>query len=344
MNNFFFHNLIKNCIAFSVIFLSYSISAFSEPGISTFMYHRFGENKFPSTNVRVEQFDAHIDYILNSKIKILDLSEVIKMKENNLPFNEKAVAFSVDDAYSSFYEIAWPIFRDNNIPVTLFVSTDIIDNNTKGYMSWEDIANFIYEGGNIGQHTSRHIHLPLNSNSLIKKDILESHKSFIKNIGYIPKLFAYPYGESSLEVIEILKEFGITHAFGQHSGVISSNDNIYYLPRFSLNERFGDLNRFEFAVNAHSLEITDFLPSNMFLEKEKRPIIEFSLLNDLKGSPIECFSNPGGMWNLQSVKNIKPNRLQIQLTEEYKTGRARLNCTTRIDDEWHWFGYQFLVK
>ena len=91
----------------------------------------------------------------------------------------------------------------------------------------------------------------------VKQHILNSHKSWIKNIGYIPKLFAYPYGESSNEVIDILKEFGISHAFGQHSGVISSFDNQYYLPRFSLNERFGDIDRFEFAVNAYYLNIKD---------------------------------------------------------------------------------------
>ena len=195
--------------------------------------------------------------------------------DRNDNFDEKAVAFSVDDAYSSFYEIAWPVFRDNKIPVTLFISTDIIDKKTKGYMSWADIKKFIDEGGNVGQHTATHLHMPLNNVSDIKNDILNSHKSWVKNIGFIPKLFAYPYGESSNEVIEILKEFNISHAFGQHSGVISSFDNRYYLPRFSLNEKFGEKDRFQFAVNAYSLNINNFLPVDMFLTDNKKPSIEF---------------------------------------------------------------------
>ena len=91
-----------------------------------YMYHRFGEDKYPSTNVSEEQFLSHIDYILNNEIKVITLEELIKDIDQNKKFNDKAVAFSVDDAYSSFYQIAWPIFRDHGIPVTLFSYTTIL--------------------------------------------------------------------------------------------------------------------------------------------------------------------------------------------------------------------------
>ena len=69
-----------------------------------------------------------------------------------------------------------------------------------------------------------------------------------------------------------------------------------------------------------------------------------SIIDNLKGNPIDCFSNPGGKWDKQEIINIKKNRFQIKLKEDYLSGRARLNCTTKVDDEWYWFGYQFLVK
>ena len=344
MNYFFFTNFIKSLFLFLVIFFPFTLSALSEPGVSVFMYHRFGENKYPSTNVTEKQFLSHINYVLQNKIKILSLEEVIETLDRNEKFNEKAIAFSVDDAYSSFYKIAWPLFKEKNIPVTLFISTDIIDKKTKGYMTWPEIKQFIDEGGSIGQHTSTHLHMPLSNVSDIKKDILDSHKSWIKNIGFIPKLFAYPYGETSNKVIEILEEFGISHAFGQHSGVISSFDNQYYLPRFSLNEKFGEKDRFEFAVNAYSLDVKNFLPTDMLLIDNSTPSIEFNIVKNLKGASIDCFSNPGGMWDKQEVINITKDRVQIKLNEAYLDGRARINCTTKVDGQWYWFGYQFLVK
>ena len=344
MNYFFFNNFSKSLFLFLLIFFSYTLTALSEPGVSVFMYHRFGENKYPSTNVTEKQFVSHIDYVLKNKIQILSLEEIIATLNRNEKFNEKAIAFSVDDAYSSFYKIAWPLFREKNIPVTLFVSTDIIDKKTKGYMTWPEIRQFIDEGGGIGQHTSTHLHMPLHNSSEIKKDILDSHKSWIKNVGFVPKLFAYPYGETSNKVIEILKEFDISHAFGQHSGVISSFDNRYYLPRFSLNEKFGEKDRFEFAVNAYSLDVKNFLPTDMLLIDNNKPSIEFNFVNNLSGNTIDCFSNPGGMWNKQEVINITKDRVQIKLNEAYLDGRARINCTTKVDGQWYWFGYQFLVK
>ena len=343
MNNFFIKFLLILLLFFSS-FISTISNVLAEPGVSVFMYHRFDENKYPSTNVTQEQFSQQIKYILENNIKVLALEDVIKILEDNEIFREKYVAFSVDDAYRSFYENAWPIFRKHSIPVTLFVSTDIIDKNTRGYMSWDEIKQFIDEGGTVGQHTASHMHMPLNDIADVKIDILNSHKSFIKNLGFIPKLFAYPYGESSNEIIGVLKEFGISHSFGQHSGVISSYDNLYYLPRFSINERFGEVDRFEFAVNSHSLNISNFIPSDMFLFNEKKPLIEFSIINDLKGNKINCFSNPGGNWDLQEVVNVTSNRIQVILSDDFEKGRARLNCTTRIDENWHWFGYQFLVR
>ena len=343
MNNFFIKFLLILLLFFSS-FISTISNVLAEPGVSVFMYHRFDENKYPSTNVTQEQFSQQIKYILENNIKVLALEDVIKILEDNEIFREKYVAFSVDDAYRSFYENAWPIFRKHSIPVTLFVSTDIIDKNTRGYMSWDEIKQFIDEGGTVGQHTASHMHMPLNDIADVKIDILNSHKSFIKNLGFIPKLFAYPYGESSNEIIGVLKEFGISHSFGQHSGVISSYDNLYYLPRFSINERFGEEDRFEFAVNSHSLNISNFIPSDMFLFNEKKPLIEFSIINDLKGNKINCFSNPGGNWDLQEVVNVTSNRIQVILSDDFEKGRARLNCTTRIDENWHWFGYQFLVR
>ena len=41
-----------------------SDSKIIDQGVSVFMYHRFNENKFPSTNVSEEQFFSHIELSL----------------------------------------------------------------------------------------------------------------------------------------------------------------------------------------------------------------------------------------------------------------------------------------
>ena len=75
MNNYFFTNFSKSYFLFLIIFISYTLPAFAEPGVSVFMYHRFGENKYPSTNVSEKQFNSHISYVLNNDVKIIKLEE-----------------------------------------------------------------------------------------------------------------------------------------------------------------------------------------------------------------------------------------------------------------------------
>jgi len=53
------------------------------------MYHRFNENKYPSTNIRNEIFLNHLDEINNAKLEFISFnkfSEIIKgkMKKNYL--------------------------------------------------------------------------------------------------------------------------------------------------------------------------------------------------------------------------------------------------------------------
>ena len=328
---------------FTSIYSSIS-ETIEDNGASVFMYHRIGEDKYPSTNVTVEQFNDHIDYISENSFNIIPLKEVVSIILNKKNFDKNSISFSVDDAYESFYLNAWPKFKDNNIPVTLFISTEIINNKTSGYMTWDQIRNFINEGGMVGQHTSTHLHMPMSSNDIIKKDILNSHKSFMKELGFIPELFAYPYGETSIDVINILKEFNISHAFGQHSGVISVYDNEYYLPRFSLNEQFGDIDRFIFAAKSLPIVIEDFIPSEMYLIENSKPKIEFTIKTDIDIDQLNCFANPGGNWSSQEITYITETRVQILLSDHLKSGRARINCTVQKDKNWHWFGYQFLIK
>ena len=65
-------------------------SQISNANYATFiMYHRFGEGKYPSTNVSKEQFFSHIDYILSNEIKVIELEELIKDLDQNKKFNDK---------------------------------------------------------------------------------------------------------------------------------------------------------------------------------------------------------------------------------------------------------------
>ena len=73
-------------------------------------------------------------------------------------------------------------------------------------------------------------------------DIETASKIFREKLGYVPSNFSYPFGEYSLFMKKyISKNFKI--AFGQHSGIIDINKDKYELPRFPINEKYGELKR-----------------------------------------------------------------------------------------------------
>ena len=194
----------------------------------------------------------------------------------------------------------------------------------------------------IGGHSHTHEHMPNLSIEEIKNEIETSNKIFLKEIGKIPSLFAYPYGEADEKIINILKEYKYKVAFGQHSGVINDTSNLYYLPRFSLNERYGEIDRVRFAANTKGLGIYDFIPSNPSIE-ENPPFIGFSLLDQKLAPSIDCFVfDSKGQVESEIFKFNE--RIEIRLKRKLTIGRSRLNCTAKDkNNNWRWFGHQFYL-
>ena len=117
-----------------------------------------------------------------------------------------------------------------------------------------------------------------------------------------------------------------------------------YLPRFALNERYGEIDRFIFAAEALPLEIKELFPNNMFLNDVAKPDIEFTIVNNIQANQLTCFANTGGDWNEQQIEKVTENRIKLLLDDGFESGRGRFNCTSNSDGNWHWFGYQYLIK
>jgi len=327
-------------------FLSLNISTSYASNIKNsaviFMYHKFGVAKYPSTSVTIDQLDEHIFEFSKKKYSIKTLEFIIDTIINDGSLPNNTIGISVDDADKSFYKTGWPKFKENGIPVTLFVNTSTIHKNNKNYLNWDQIRELRDEGVSIGAHSHSHFHMSDLSIDEVRKEIEISNNIFLKELGSIPSLFAFPYGEASEEIINLLKEYKFKVAFGQHSGVINETSNLYYLPRFSLNERYGDIDRIKFAASAKGLGVYDFIPANPTI-KENPPNIGFSLLDEKLVISIDCFIFD----NIGQVEKelFKFNeRIEIRLNRKLTKGRSRLNCTAKGSDGlWRWFGHQFYL-
>ena len=337
---------IKFYIFFFIFIFSDNVIAeiLNKSSANVFMYHRFDESKYPSTNIDTKELERHLIYLKENNFNIESINKILDKKENKKPFLRNTVGFTVDDAFLSFYKNGWPIFKKYNVPVTLFVSTDIVNESHWNYMSWEDLREFINQGGSIGLHSASHAHLTSYDILDVKKDLVSSIEVIKKELGITPKIFAYPFGEASNDIINLLRSLKIDFAFGQHSGVIHQNSNKYYLPRFALNEAYGKLERFIFSANTKPLVVKNFLPKEIYLTDNKKPKIEFDIISTINKGSLNCFSNSGGEWGNIDFSINEKNQIILNLMKPFLSGRGKINCTAKDNDNWLWFGHQFTVQ
>ena len=312
-----------------------------DSGILSLMYHRFNENKYPSTNIRMEVFDKQMDIIKDLGYEFYDpkvfIDDFKKVKK------QKKILITIDDGFKSFYSEAWPYLKENKIPFILFISTEPIGKN--GYMTWEEIKEIERsEIGNIGHHSHTHEYLIDMTDSEFIKDIETSSQIFKNELGYVPPIFSYPFGEYSLFMKNyISKNFKI--AFGQHSGIIDNNKDKFELPRFPINEKYGELKRFKSIINYFPLEYKKILPEEKQLfENTNPPNFKVEFFKEQKNlSNINCYSNEGDVWE-KSKTNFSNNSLTIKFREPFKPRRGRINCSLNDNGKWRWFGIQFPIK
>ena len=308
---------------------------------SVLMYHRFGENKYPTTNIRMDQFSDHIKELIKTKYNVIKIQDGLNAIQNISLVKDRSVIITIDDAYSSVFNNAWPILKKYGLPFTLFVSTDVIDNKTPGYMSWEEIRILRDNGVTIGSQTKSHPHMHNLSENQIVKELEFSNSRFVQEIGSKPEIFAYPYGEYNLNVVKKIKINGFKAAFGQHSGVAHLSLGLYQLPRFAMNEAYGNMQRFLLAVNAKPMPISDLSPKDPVIIKNP-PFYGFTLSDTIKPKGIvRCFASNGIK---SETKRLGKNRIEVRLEKPFPKGRGRINCTMSAGERWRWLGRQFIIK
>tara|TARA_B100000902_G_scaffold395156_1_gene453104 strand:- start:509 stop:1432 length:924 start_codon:yes stop_codon:yes gene_type:complete len=305
------------------------------------MYHRFNEDKYPSTNINMEIFKKQIELIQKEKISFIS-PESFRLNFNTVKL-EKKILITIDDGFTSFYKYAWPYLKEMKIPFILFVSTEAIGKN--GYMNWKQIKEIEKEEfAFIGNHSHSHEYLVKYDFAKFKNDIDSSIRIFEENMGYNPLFFSYPFGEYSLEQKKyISNKFEL--GFGQHSGVIDINKDKYELPRFPINEKYGDLERFSFLLKLSPLEYKNIIPKDKYIMQSNNPpetIIEF-FKNQKNLDKINCFSDEGGNWDKSKI-NLIENKLQIKYRDKFSFRRGRINCSLNDDIGWRWLGIQFSIE
>lgn len=315
---------------------------------SLFMYHRFADERYPSTSTSLEDFKAHLDYLKKNGFTVMALGDIVAALKAGRPLPRKTAAITIDDAFQSFADHAWPLLRKANMPATLFVSTQALDDGAADMVSWNTLRRMAAQGLEIGNHTVSHPHMPEIDASELRAEITGAQARIKAEVGVEPTLFAYPYGEFGAREEKMVRDLGFAAGFGQQSGVAHAGEMLTRLPRFPVSGSFGRLNRFQVAANALPLPATDITPTDWVIAKgaTNPPHFGFTVAEGVERlSALICYARTGE--KIEPVR-LGDNRFEVRATKKLSKGRSGINCTvpgasTSEGVRWRWRGVQFTV-
>lgn len=314
------------------------------------MYHRFGQDRYPSTNVRMEQLEAQLEHLREAGYSVVPLSDLIAAITAGGSLPERAVVLTIDDAYRSVYEKGWPRFRAFGFPFTVFVATDPVDQGLPDYMSWDQMREMAATGVSFANHGAIHASVLERRDeetdaerlARVRADVSKGWRRLNEELEPVPGVFAYPYGEYDGPTAELLREMGYI-AFGQQSGAVGSEGDLRALPRYPMAEAFADLAQFRTKVASLPMPVVSVEPWDPVVTT-REPRIEVTLGEaDARLGELACFVGGQGQVKVQWSEDRR--RFTVGPAQPLGPGRQRVNCTApRKDGRYLWFSHPWVVQ
>jgi peptidoglycan/xylan/chitin deacetylase (PgdA/CDA1 family) len=190
-------------------------------------YHQFTEDSKSQNKmvVTLTEFESQMDYLATNNYHVFALSELGSFINGKKELPIKSVIITIDDGYKSYLDVAYPILKKHNFPSTMFVYPDFIGAGTA--LKWQDVK-FLSKAPlvDIQSHSKSHDSLSPLPGGETDKDYLARLKIEVEGAEKILSRrtektinhFAYPYGNSSLEIVELLKQNDYALALTVHKG------------------------------------------------------------------------------------------------------------------------------
>jgi peptidoglycan/xylan/chitin deacetylase (PgdA/CDA1 family) len=277
-----------------------------------FVFHRFGDSRYPSTNTSIATLRAEFEYLKNNGYEVVTLKRLHEALQTKEEISDKWVVFTIDDSLKSFYENGLPVFREYDYPFTLFVYVQGTVNSYGDYMSWEQIKESA-KYGEIGFHSYGHPHLVSLSDEAVQADTQKGLEIMQEKLGFKPKYYAYPYGEYDERVRQNLQHFGFDLILNQNAGAVDRESDPYDLDRTALTGE----NTIKAKLRTRTLP-TEWIVPKVWPKDGKITTIKARLPNEIK--KVEYYISGYG-WTSASVSEGK---LSVKADKKLKMQRTRV--------------------
>jgi len=285
-----------------------------------FVYHRFGDSKHESTNTSLQELKKEFEYFKTNNYKVVTVSKIVEKLKNKEKIPDNWIAFTIDDAYKSFYQNGLELFKKYNYPFTLFVYVEATQNKYPDFMTWDEIKE-ASKYGEIELHSYSHKQLVKLTNEEITKDTNLALEIFEKNLGFKPKAYSYPYGEYDDRVKNEIKNFGFEYIMNQNNGSVNEKSDLFDLNRIAL---VGKIN-LEEKIKYKTLE-ANWIEPQVYPKDGILKHVKVEVNKDIKDAKLfistygwQDIKVKNGIIDIKLDKKLNLNRNRIAISTDYYT-------------------------
>ncbi|MCB1798259.1 MAG: polysaccharide deacetylase family protein [Gammaproteobacteria bacterium] len=344
----------RTSFAFLAVLILFTPLAGAADHCVVLQYHHISEDTPGITSVTPEQFQEHLDYLLINDHVVMPLEDVITALKTGEDLPERCVALTIDDAYISAYDEAYPRVVRYAYPLTVFVSTDAVDQDLNGFLSWEQMREMGEHGITFQNHSRTHDHLIRRLDvetgddweQRVAADIQYAQNRIAQELGVDPTLFAYPYGEYNLDLKRMVGSMGLI-GFGQQSGPLWRQADFDALPRFPMASIYASMRTFPNKVLSLPLPIAGAFPDEPVVPLDEwQPPLTLVFKPDAGDlQELTCYLN--GSPEVTYVWQEQPaGAVTVTPKGRLNVGRNRMNCTLPISESgrFGWYSHNWIRR
>jgi glycosyltransferase involved in cell wall biosynthesis/peptidoglycan/xylan/chitin deacetylase (PgdA/CDA1 family) len=210
-------------------------------GTPILMYHAIGIAHEPAGPyvMPVARFARQMKWLKRMGYVPITLGYFLACQRDRRPVPVGAVVITFDDGYRDNYTHAYPVLKQQNIPVTIFLVSGYIGRTNawdeqkqlegRPLMSWSQIQELVEQGVEFGAHTCTHPVLTGVSSGRAEKEIALSRRELQNELTVSVNYFAYPYGEHDASIEAMVQQSGFAAGLTVDAGL-----NTMFTPAYSL--------------------------------------------------------------------------------------------------------------
>lgn len=184
-------------------------------------------------SVSPQEFEEQMEYLSKNEYNTITPDQLMAYLKHGKELPSKPIMITFDDGYLDNYTNAYPIMKKYGFTATIFVVTNLVGHDPR-FINWEQAREMQNNGIVFGSHTVNHQSLTSLTAEEVTSELTQSREEIIRQLGKVPKYFAYPTGTYSPVIKDLVRKAGYKAAFTIEYGQVGADSDLYALERIPI--------------------------------------------------------------------------------------------------------------